>query len=73
MQLDKNFLDGNTASNSKGWTFVFDNTVTGIDNINSDVNKLQNDDAYYTIQGVKVNAPNERGIYIHNGKKIIIK
>lgn len=73
LQLDKNFLDGNTASNSKGWTFVFDNTVTGIDNINSDVNKLQNDDAYYTIQGVKVNAPNERGIYIHNGKKIIIK
>lgn len=73
LQLDKNFLDGNTESYAKGWTFVFDNTVTGIDNVNSDMDKLQNDDAYYTIQGVKVNAPNERGIYIHNGKKIIIK
>lgn len=28
---------------------------------------------YYTISGMKVSAPTQKGIYIHNGKKIIIK
>lgn len=31
------------------------------------------DDSYYTLQGVKVTAPTKRGIYIHNGKKILVK
>lgn len=32
------------------------------------------DNAYYTLQGVRVAArPLQRGVYIHNGKKIIIK
>lgn len=32
------------------------------------------DDCYYTLQGVKMNArPTQAGIYIHNGKKIVIK
>ena len=29
--------------------------------------------AWYTIEGIRVNAPTQRGIYIHNGKKIIVK
>ena len=29
--------------------------------------------AWYTIEGIRVNAPTERGIYIHNGKKYIVK
>ena len=32
------------------------------------------DDCYYTLQGVKMNVrPTQAGIYIHNGKKIVIK
>ncbi len=31
------------------------------------------DNAYYNMQGVKVNTPVEKGIYVHNGKKVIIK
>ncbi len=32
------------------------------------------DNAYYNLQGVKFNSkPNAAGIYIHNGKKVIIK
>ena len=31
------------------------------------------DNAYYNMQGVKVNMPTEKGIYVHNGKKVIIK
>ena len=33
----------------------------------------QKDGAWYTIDGRRVTAPNERGIYIHNGKKVIVK
>lgn len=29
--------------------------------------------AWYTIEGIRVNAPSQRGIYIHNGKKYIVK
>ena len=28
--------------------------------------------AWYTITGVKVSAPTQAGIYIHNGKKVIV-
>lgn len=31
------------------------------------------DDAWYTLTGVKVSRPTQKGIYIHNGKKVIIK
>lgn len=32
------------------------------------------DDCYYTLQGVKISGrPTQQGIYIHNGKKIVIK
>lgn len=30
-------------------------------------------DAYYTLQGTKVAHPTQRGVYIHNGKKVVIK
>ncbi|MDO4158981.1 MAG: choice-of-anchor J domain-containing protein [Prevotellaceae bacterium] len=45
-----------------------DGLTTGIysPSINKDTNE---DDAYYTISGVRVNKPS-KGIYIHNGKKI---
>ena len=32
-----------------------------------------NDDCYYTLQGLKVNQPVANGIYIRNGKKIVVK
>ena len=31
------------------------------------------DNGYYTLQGVKVNRPTSKGIYMHQGKKIIFK
>lgn len=35
--------------------------------------KQLNDNAYYTLQGVKVSRPSQHGIYIHNGKKVVVK
>ena len=43
---------------------------TGIKAINADT---KNDGKYYTLSGVSVEKPTKKGIYIRNGKKIIIK
>ena len=47
----------------------FASETTGIDNINSD---LQMNSAIYSIQGVKVSTPSQKGVYIQNHKKVLI-
>lgn len=50
------------------------NGGTGIQGITSDKVAVEDANApYYTISGMKVAKPTQKGIYIHNGKKIIIK
>ena len=34
---------------------------------------MYKDDAFYTLQGVKVSKPTTKGVYIHNGKKVLVK
>lgn len=46
--------------------------TTGIDVVGND-DENEDDGAYYTIEGIKVTNPVEGGIYIRNGKKIILK
>ena len=38
-----------------------------------DVRWQMEDDNYYDLQGRKVEKPNRKGIYIHNGKKVIVR
>ena len=47
-----------------------DNETTGISELKN--NASNSDAAYYTLQGVKVAKP-VKGIYIHQGKKVIVK
>ena len=50
---------------------VISKTPTAISTIGIDAN---NDNAYYNLMGVKFNGtPSVPGIYIHNGKKVVIK
>ena len=54
--------------------FVVDSgfeVVTEIDT--PSVVSAKDNDSFYTLQGVKVQKPSKSGIYIHNGKKIVIK
>lgn len=44
----------------------------GINAINADV-KSADEGAWYTVNGVRVAAPTQKGLYIHNGKKVVIK
>ena len=46
-------------------------TTTGVDGVTIDENN-KNDDAYYNLNGQRVDNP-QKGIYIHRGKKVIIK
>lgn len=66
LQLPKNVA---AVANAKGISYTFDDETTGIDDINENI---ENDDAYYTLTGVKTYKPSN-GIYIHKGKKVLFK
>ena len=59
-----------TRSGSAAKSFVFD-SATGIDGVKKDA--AQADTPWYTLTGVKVQKPTQPGVYIHNGKKVLIK
>lgn len=63
-----------SATNNSKFTFVFDDDLddntTGIKEV--ETANRENDDCYYNLQGMKVAHPSA-GLYIHNGKKVIIK
>lgn len=48
-----------------------DATVTAVTGI--EVNNAAEENSYYTLSGIKIDRPTKSGIYIKNGKKIIIK
>ena len=45
--------------------------TAGIENVTTD-NANNTDDGYYTVSGIKVDKPT-KGVYIHKGKKVVIK
>lgn len=51
--------------------FEDDNVVTGISD-NLSAKPVLTDDSYYNLQGMRVEKP-VKGIYIHNGKKVVVK
>ena len=59
----------NSAS-ARPLRFYVGNTSTAIDGITN--NPVVKDDAYYNLQGVKVQRP-QHGVFIHNGKKVVLK
>jgi len=44
--------------------------ITGIHTLN---HQIADKEGYYTLQGIRLNKPTTAGIYIHNGKKIVVK
>ena len=60
------------SANARIFVEDADGTVTAINVVNTDnVNAAE---GWYTVGGVKLNAePTEKGVYINNGKKVVIK
>lgn len=81
--MNKAYLDlanhpygGSSAAKELSLVFEEESETTGIeDSPIVDVDAQQNADRapYYTLNGTKVDRPTTKGIYIHNGKKIVIR
>lgn len=81
--MNKAYLDltdhpyvGSSAAKELSLVFEDESETTGIeDSPIVDVDAQQNVDRspYYTLNGTKVDRPTAKGIYIHNGKKIVIR
>lgn len=63
------YLELPTASATRFYSIQFGGETTGINEVNA---AAKADGAYYTLQGVKTSKA-AKGIYIHNGKKVVIK
>ena len=67
--------DGDTSFGAKGIYLSFaldeEKNTTGIDKVEN--KKDDEENVYYTQSGVRVINPTEKGVYIKNGKKVIIR
>lgn len=67
--------DGDTSFGAKGIYLSFaldeEKNTTGIDKVEN--KKAGEENVYYTLSGVRVINPTEKGVYIKNGKKVIIR
>lgn len=71
LQVEKGFLGGSTTS-AKGWTLSFDfDDTTGIQDVEAETRMAPQ--GWYTLQGMKISKPLTKGIYICNGRKVIVK
>lgn len=69
-----------TASGSKAFAPAFmllfdesdDNAITGISDITTAKGNSVASQGWYTLQGVRIPKPTQRGIYIYNGKKVVV-
>lgn len=68
------FKSDGRAKKVPGVIFDFDNVggTTGINEVVNQNSKL-NDGKYYTLSGQQVEKPTAGGIYIHNGRKFVVK
>ena len=65
------YINGGRVNQSPSPLRVYvENTATSIDGITN--NHVVKDEAYYNLQGVKVQHP-QHGVFIHNGKKVVLK
>lgn len=63
------YLELPAASATRFYSIQFGGETTGINEVNA---AAKADGAYYTLQGVKTSKA-AKGIYIHNGKKVVVK
>ena len=53
--------------------WVFAHRKQSADGIETTVNDIYGNNAWYTLQGIKITQSLSHGLYIHNGKKVMVK
>ena len=53
--------------------WVFAHSKQSADDIETTVNDIYGNNAWYTLQGIKITQSLSHGLYIHNGKKVMVK
>lgn len=71
----KAFLALDDSNGARGFSMVFEDDATGIRSIDSGKDAIGNEaGAWYDLRGRRLSGkPSQRGIYVNNGKKIVIK
>ena len=68
------FIISSTKENGKYVVNNVTNDVTGIEGVEVDTKQSRGDKYYYTLSGQRlIGKPSQRGVYIHAGKKIVVK
>jgi alpha amylase, catalytic domain protein len=68
------FVISSTKESGKYVVNNVTNEVTGIEGIEVDTKQSKDDKYYYTLSGQRLTGkPSQRGVYIHAGKKIVVK
>ncbi len=68
------FSDESAAARQITLNFGDDETTRIIELKNSRIEELKSEDGWYTVDGVKLDKqPTRKGLYIHNGRKVVIK
>ena len=66
----KAYLCAPAGSGAEVKSFIFDDTETAIQTVNSETPK---NEAYFDLSGRRLSSPTQKGIFIHSGKKVVIK
>jgi hypothetical protein len=70
LAANKAFLLVDASNSAKSFTLNFDGDATGINTV--DANSV--DGAWYNLQGIQIQGqPTSKGVFIHNGKKVVVK
>lgn len=64
------YIEFANGSAAHSFEFTIESNTTGIKGL---ATAVLNDGLWYNLQGVQVNQPTQKGVYIHNGKKVVIK
>ena len=75
--MDQYETTGEVASLKNGMRIIFSDGSDWVEDVPTSITTIKDknrvfDNYYYTLQGVRVEKP-LKGIYIHNGKKVVIK
>lgn len=65
--------NGEAGSALKGQTVYVNGVATAIETTTVSDVKRNAGDAWYTLTGIRISKPTQSGLYIHNGKKVIIR